>query len=240
MKNVKGHTGYHGCEKCTQQGVWKGRMTFPETDATLRTDEDFNNMIDEDHHVGPSPLKDLSIGMVTQFPLDYMHLVCLGVTRRLISMWTNGPLQVRLGSRVVSRLSKSLVNMKNSVPREFARKPRSLSHRDRYKATEFRQFLLYTGPVVLARAVPDAIYKNFMLLFVGISVLVSPSLCQEYCDYAHDLLVLFVNHYSKLYGKDMVVYNIHGLVHLAQDVKLHGNLDKISAFPFENFLGQLK
>lgn len=36
------------------------------------------------------------------------------------------------------------------------------------------------------------------------------------------------------------VYNIHGLVHLSEDVKIHGNLDLISAFPNENFLGKLK
>ena len=34
--------------------------------------------------------------------------------------------------------------------------------------------------------------------------------------------------------------NIHGLVHLSDDVKIHGNLDLISAFPYENFLGELK
>lgn len=164
LKKVKAHTGYHGCEKCTQPGIWREhKMTFPDTKSKLRTDDDFQNMTDEDHHLGPSPLRDLSIGMVTQFPLDYMHLVCLGVTRHLISMWTSGPEHVRLGSRVMSCLSESLVKMKNFVPREFARKPRPLSERDRYKATEFRQFLLYTGPVVLAGAIPDVMYKSFML-----------------------------------------------------------------------------
>ena len=38
----------------------------------------------------------------------------------------------------------------------------------------------------------------------------------------------------------MVVYNIHNLVHLPEDVKQHGPLDAFSAFPFENFLGRLK
>lgn len=32
------------------------------------------------------------------------------------------------------------------------------------------------------------------------------------------------------------MYNIHGLVHLSEDVKIHGNLDLI--FPYENFLGK--
>lgn len=37
-----------------------------------------------------------------------------------------------------------------------------------------------------------------------------------------------------------MTYNIHCLVHLAEDVKVHGNLDMFSAFPFESFLGRLK
>ena len=57
IKNVKSHNGYHGCEKCSQRGVHiNNRMTFPETAANLRTDSDFERMIDEDHHRGPTPL----------------------------------------------------------------------------------------------------------------------------------------------------------------------------------------
>lgn len=36
------------------------------------------------------------------------------------------------------------------------------------------------------------------------------------------------------------MYNVHGLVHIAEDVKLFGPLDAYSAFPFENFLSRLK
>ena len=36
-----------------------------------------------------------------------------------------------------------------------------------------------------------------------------------------------------------MTYNIHCLVHLAEDVKVHGNIDMFSAFPFESFLGRL-
>ena len=38
----------------------------------------------------------------------------------------------------------------------------------------------------------------------------------------------------------MLVYNVHGLVHLAEDARRFGCLDNISAFPFENVLGKLK
>ena len=55
VKNIKSYSGYHGCDKCIQSDVWNGKMTFPETDATLRTDVSFDEMRDEEHHKGPSP-----------------------------------------------------------------------------------------------------------------------------------------------------------------------------------------
>jgi len=53
-------------------------MTFPLQDALLRTDKSFASMSDSDHHKSISPLSELNIGLVSQFHLDYMHLVDLG------------------------------------------------------------------------------------------------------------------------------------------------------------------
>ena len=86
-------------------------MTFPEVNATLRTDISFDETRDEEHHLGPSPLRELQIGMVSQIPLDYMHLVCLGVMRKLLMLWMKGPLNTRLGSKVVHAISTTLLSM---------------------------------------------------------------------------------------------------------------------------------
>jgi len=59
-------------------------IVYAETSAALRTDESFRAMVDEDHHLGPSLFTTLSIGKVTNFPIDYMHLSCLGVMRKLM------------------------------------------------------------------------------------------------------------------------------------------------------------
>lgn len=245
VKCVKGHSGYYGCDKCVQRGViFENRMTFPETDSPLRTDNSFATQSyddDEDnHHSGTSPLMRLELRMVSQFPADYMHLVCLGVMRRLIMQWKEGSPPGRLSSKEILSVSNELVLMKLWVPQEFARKPRALADVKRWKATEYRQFLLYSGPVVLRHNLPDAMYKNFLLLSVAMRILLSPSLCHSFADHAKELLVLFVKHVSDLYGKEHLVYNVHGLVHIADDAKLFGCLDNISGFPFENFLGQLK
>lgn len=240
IKQVKSHSGYSACEKCTCRGVWEGKITFPTLDAPLRTDESFNNESDEDHHIGPNPLKQLSLGMVSQFPLDYMHLVCLGVMRRLLMLWMKGPLNTRLGPQVKLQISQCLLSLRHFIPIEFARKPRALAEVERWKATEFRLFLLYTGPVVLRGKIPEAMYKNFMLLSTAVNILANPVLCHTLCNYANELLVCFVQHFCQLYGKEQVVYNVHCLVHLAADVKMHGPLDEFAAFPFENFLKSLK
>ena len=243
LKQVKQHNGYHSCEKCSQPGEWhhdERRMAYPEMNARLRTDASFNSRTDEDHHIAESPLSVLPIGLVSQFPLDYMHLVCLGVVRRLISLWVDGPLQVRMPHNVRVSISEHLESLQHYTPVDFARKPRSLFERSRWKATECRLFLLYTGPLVLKDNLPSELYQNFMLLSSAIRILAHPCLCYEFADFAKTLLVQFVEHFAELYGSDQVVYNIHNLVHLPDDCKVHGHLDSFSSFPFENFLGQMK
>lgn len=169
-----------------------------------------------------------------------MHLVCLGVTRKLISLWQKGPLKTRLGPAFVRNVSSQLTELQPHAPSEMNRKPRSLIESDRWKATEFRTFLLYTAPVCLKGNIPKAMYENFMLLSVAMTIFLSPSFCADYADYAGNLLVLFVDHCSRLYGKETMTYNMHCLTHLIHDVQAFGVLDNISCFPFENFLGQIK
>ena len=75
IKGVKSHSGYHSCERCIQQGEWNGRVYFSASTAHLRTDESFNKMLDDDHHIRVSPFTQLNIGLVSRVVLDYMHLL---------------------------------------------------------------------------------------------------------------------------------------------------------------------
>ncbi|MES9901557.1 MAG: hypothetical protein ABW168_02610 [Sedimenticola sp.] len=242
VKCCKGHSGYFGCDKCSQRGVWKGKVTFPETNAPRRTDASFDEMLNEEHHLAPSPFRRLPVGMVTQFPLDYMHLVCLGVMRRLIWLWMKGPLtnSCRIGLQTIRLISDSVLILKSYIPREFHRKGRSLFEMERWKATEFRLFLLYTGPIVLRLHLSSAMYKHFLLLFVGILCLSCDFLFETYREYAGKILCLFVQQFGQIYGEDMYVYNVHCLTHLAEDARNFGVLDNFSSFAFESFLGNLK
>jgi len=64
------------------------RIYFPiedGTNPTLRTDENFlNNKYD--YQIAETILSKIpKLGPVTDVPLDYMHLVCLGVVKKLIN-----------------------------------------------------------------------------------------------------------------------------------------------------------
>lgn len=169
-----------------------------------------------------------------------MHLICIGVVKKLIKLWIHGPLVTRcLPSQKIKHVSTFLCNIRNYIPREFARKPRGIEDYAQWKATECRQFLLYTGILVLKKELPSDIYSNFLSLHVAIRILCQKS-TTEFIEYADKLLHHFVKCFIDIYGPEFVFHNIHGLLHLTDCVKKLGPLDTFSAFPFESFMKELK
>ncbi|KAJ8977152.1 hypothetical protein NQ317_016819 [Molorchus minor] len=84
IKCVKSPGGYSCCDKCTEVGEYiNGRVVLRGLVSRKRTNESFRLQLDDDHHLGNSPLLALDIDMVNNFPVDYMHNVCLGIMRCL-------------------------------------------------------------------------------------------------------------------------------------------------------------
>lgn len=242
VRGTVGHGGYFSCERCVQRGKWEGRMTFPEMDAAPRTDESFLMYDDPNHHNAESPLTDIGIRMVTQFPLDYLHLILLGVMRKLLFRLTKRKRHFKFSKANIVQASKLLEAIAKTWPSDFNRRPRSLSCLKRWKGTELRHFLLYLGTVVLKRYLPTHVYNHFLLLHVAITILVRKDLHQSWLPVARQLLRQFVSKAKcrELYGRTILHYNFHALLHLADDVERYGNVDRWSAFIFENELQRLK
>ena len=95
--------------------------------ASKKTDETLRSAIDSDHDVGVSPLTQLFCGLVSDFPLDYMHLVCLGVVCRLFHLWIHRPCCTRMSHNHLASLSSLLQAMHPHMSCDFSRKPCSLS-----------------------------------------------------------------------------------------------------------------
>lgn len=188
---------------------------------------------------GISPLESLSINMIENFPLDPMHMVFLGAMRRLLLMYINGPLKSRLSPQTIRNISSELVKLRPYVPREFARKPRTLDEIKMFKATELRSFLLYYGPLVFRKHLKRAHYYNFLLFHASIFIFCCTEL-HHLLDYANSLLKTFVSQAEKLFGKTFTSYNIHCILHLSAECKNYGDLMSFSAFPFKSYLGHVK
>lgn len=142
-----------------------------------------------------------------------------------------------------SQINQLSIDLKLLIPYiliEFSRKPRGLDELNRWKATEFRLFLLYTGLATLWSYLPDNYLKHFyVVLHCAIYILCNPADCIYNKEYAHKLLVHFVQAFEVLYSETYVTYNVHNLIRL-QDVKNHECLDMFSAFPFKNHFKEIK
>nr|XP_054920975.1 uncharacterized protein LOC126518484 [Dermacentor andersoni] len=206
----------------------------------MRTDSSFRRQQDVDHHRGTSVLVDLPLDTVRDIPVDYMHLVLLGVVKKLLMLWLTGPLSIRLGPLERKLMNEASENLKLHIPIEFSRKTRPVTEVERWKAAELRLFLFYTGPLILKSVLSPKLYDNFTVLHSSLSILANNELCSQHADYAGALLRHFVHSFTTIYGEEHVSYNVHCLIHLAEDVKFHGPVDTFSAFPFENNMRHIK
>ncbi|XP_067211923.1 uncharacterized protein [Linepithema humile] len=244
IKQCVPHNSPFACEKCTVEGEWfHNRIIFENVNCELRTDDSFRRRENPGHHNGNSSLENINTGMVSQFRLDPMHLVYLGVFKRFLSYLIERRTHCRLPRDNVMRINNNLNEIAQYFPKEFNRKPRSLGNRDsrtKWKGTEFRRCLLYDGIKVFKDQFPQNIYHIFLLLHSAIYILSSSIFNHNLNHVADYLLKEFISHAARTLGRDFLVYNVHSIGHLAEECKNYGTLESFSAFPYENYLGVIK
>lgn len=253
IKRITSCSGYGGCERCVIHGIDDKGVKFLSIDHLPRTDELFRAKKYSPYHqnkTDDSPLMPLPIDFVSDFPLDYMHLVLQGVVRRLVYLWYNqsGHLTTsyssfhRLDTFRKNQVESRVKICSESISSEFDRKPRSfLDEMKNFKAKEFRTLLCYTFPFLFKDIFPvRVVYDHFLVLCVSFRILLSKDPIPEIVDYVRSLIRSFVVDVQKYYGKAHMIYNTHSLSHIVDDYEKYGILDKISAFPFENYLQKLK
>ena len=248
MKQIILHSGYNSCERCTVHGSYHGgHVCLEDVNCNPRSDATFFERDHQAHHKDHNimMIERLNIGMVSQFILDIMHLIYLGVTKRLLKRWINSPKNnkiAQISSNSVNILSEQIDNCSQYMPLEFRRKFQyGLSRLSYWKATEYRAFLLYAGPVILKdkKIIPSKYYEHFLKLSVAARLLETNNQYHK-LSYIRRLLREFVSESKTLYGLEFITYNVHSLIHLPDDYEQYGSLSNLNAFPFESFLGEIK
>jgi len=241
ITGTKGHNAFKGCTKCTVEGRQVDNRTVFVGVGQPRRDEGFRNHSDPHHHNIPTSLTSLPIDMVKDIPLEYMHLVCLGVVRKVLKLLIKEPKsKARISRQAIEELNLRQCAYKQAFPSEFSRKPRSFKELDHFKATEFRIIIMYTASILFDDVLPKKIYNSFKSLHIAMNILARKHLFETYSQYAHELLSYFVTNFQDNFGEKYLSYNVHGLLHITEDCLNHGALDEFSAFKFENRLQVIK
>ena len=241
--NVKGHTGYDSCLACNIVGSRVDNVTcFPnEAEMKPRNEKKFLDCKYKKLQHGPTILSQIpGAQLIKQCPRDYMHLICLGVTRALLKAWLKGKNKIK--NHLIKSIMDRLEECRMYQPEDFSRRIRSLKDLKFWKATELRTFLLYTGPVILKNILPENMYNNFIHLHVAMHILLNPinSFKNNFVNYAEKVLHKFVDKCHEIYTKRFISHNLHNVRHIANDARNFGCLDNFSAFKFENNLRLIK
>lgn len=243
---IMGHTSSHGCSKCVQVAKKNNNvLTYCTESSELITDQDFEQRKFKKHHkkdfyLKKTPLENINIKMVSQVPLDPMHLLDLGVTRKMILRLIQNKVNFEITKENIDAISTSLESLPPYIPNEFQRDPRGLNDIYNWKATEFRQLLLYTGILAFKENVPNEVYNTFLLLHCACRILSSETNLEEHFEDAKNMLNQFVRNFAAVFGENSVSSNVHGVLHLADCVTQFGVLPNFSAYDFENYLQLLK
>ncbi len=87
-KQIISHQGHYACERCVIKGIhFRDKSIYPTITDDPRTDSTFRKFDNPHHHIGNSPVCGVvpEVNMVKDFPFDVMHLVFLGVVKKLIN-----------------------------------------------------------------------------------------------------------------------------------------------------------
>ena len=83
------------------------------------------------------------------FPLNYMHLVCLGVIKRFLLFWKEGPRPFRLEPFQIYQVSERLKKHDRINPLWVCSTDQRAGWTKQIKSYRIKNILLYVGPIVL-------------------------------------------------------------------------------------------
>lgn len=149
------HTGCDKSEQCTDYSSAVG---------TLISDIVFSLRKYPNHHSElfkkeRTPLEEIGFGIVSQTPLDSMHLIDLGVTKKMLIRIVNNKTQEKTPKKYIRNIF-------------WPRIPRSLDDLHHWIATKSHQFLAYTG--LIHNKVHQNIFYEFLTLHCVYRLLTTP------------------------------------------------------------------
>ena len=213
--NMKQFNGKHGCPSCLHPGTRLHTQVYPPGTYHKRSNASINRDAGEAENAGTAVngIKGRSIlfGFVElpiAIPIDYMHCVLEGVTKWLLETWvasTSHGFAYYLG-RHVKQVDSELLCQR--PPHEFSRAPRTIvQHRKFWKASEFRNWMLFYSLPLLLNVLPPLYVHHYALLVCAMHILLQEQLSDSKIQAAEAMLMDFYKLLPELYGKRSCTLN---------------------------------
>ena len=244
LQGLKTHASTFGCPYCYARKI-EGKFPSSTFRGEERSDAELRRVSEaiaagedagETRGIrGKSLLADVAnFDLIHDVPADAMHLVCLGVVRRMMTA------TYKVGKRQILPFEPAAVAPLNRALRlcrslaKFSRRTRDFDPAV-YKSEEYRNFVLVFWPVILTTA-PRATVKIWLLTVYIVRAMCLPNdlynrLDTEALETA--LLRKWYVWFEKTFTADQCTYSAHVFSHLDK-VRRHGVLSKTSALRYEN------
>lgn len=183
--------------------------------------------------------------MLKDLPCEYMHLLCLGVVKRLVELgFKVGENRDRVTNRPLTdpRVFNLLIALLQ-VPREFGRRCRSMDF-GVMKACEFRNILIFFFPVVLDCI--DDQYKKEKQIWLHLAYMIRACVIPN--DEFHNVdeatitraCEKFYKLYQDVFGQKNCSYSVHVMSSHLLKIRQNRPLTYKSAFKFESFFSEMR
>jgi len=162
-----------------------------------------------------------------------MHCALEGTVKKLLELWfksSNHKYQFYLNSKI-KYIDKLL--LKIQYPSELPRNQRSIINYKLFKANECRNLIYYCFIYILKDSMPQDYYEHLINYILFIRILTKDYIDENDINNSKALINKFVTDFNKLYGTTHLSYNLHSHLHLPDQVKIYGPLNKLSCFAFE-------
>ncbi|XP_029176946.1 uncharacterized protein LOC114945028 [Nylanderia fulva] len=184
LQNIKQYNGSFGCSFCLHEGihievgkgmtrVYPGYVKEPRTLHQHEVDCEIAVQTGTTPHgvKGPTVLMLLPVFDITSsFTPDYMHSVLLEVTKTFTDAWFNSSNHEKnwyIGNKV-DLIDEKLLQIK--PPCEITRTPRSINERNLWKASEWKNFLLYYSLICLQNVMPLQYVRHWFLFICSMHI----------------------------------------------------------------------
>lgn len=244
--------GYYGCSYCYHLGEYSdGSMRYPmlPEDPEIRTHEshlqDIENLKLKKNNKRKMTKKEINyrgvkgeayllqiegFDIVWMLPIDQLHTAFLGAAKQDWKFTKD-----LLSKNDLAKITKRMSHIRLS--KDFRRSLRPLCYAARYKALEWKLWLLFVSVPCLHGILDEKIFSSYLLLVNSIFTLLRDTITIEEINYSEYNLVKFVSMSEIHFGKKFMTFNIHLLLHFCESVRKAGPLWATSTFPFESSIG---